>query len=425
MVAPEVHTGGAAMVTSPSAPPIATLPALTTVATAAHGVDQLALAALPLVLTAAQVPAGQISAVVAAQAAAWLLVSLPAGTLADRMSRRTIMAMGTVALAAGAGLGWATLASGPARAAPLALAGFLCSAGVVLVVLSVFALLPRLTRGQGIAVANARLEFGRASVALAAPLIAAWLIARDAAASTFLLAVIAAAIAAAAVFRLPKESPVTGSRAGLIAAMRDGARFVWSEPILRAIAICAVFWNLAFFALAAVLAPFAVRVAGLDVAAVGQGWAIYGAGLLLGAAVAPQAVRRVPTGWLFWFGPALSFASIGVLAVASRSSGPLPIWLGLFGVGFGPMLWLVLQTSVRQVLTPPDLLGRVGATLSTAIYGVRPVGALAAGWVASEFGLTAAVWLAVGLFGAALLAILLSPAVHLRTMPGTEPGHSG
>jgi hypothetical protein len=35
------------------------------------------------------------------------------------------------------------------------------------------------------------------------------------------------------------------------------------------------------------------------------------------------------------------------------------------------MLWLICQITVRQLVTPAPLMGRVNATVQTAIYGVR------------------------------------------------------
>ena len=44
-------------------------------------------------------------------------------------------------------------------------------------------------------------------------------------------------------------------------------------------------------------------------------------------------------------------------------------------------MWLVTQNSVRQLVTPTALLGRVNAVVQTAIYGIRPLGALIGGLV--------------------------------------------
>ena len=392
-------------------------PTLATAATCAHVADQFALAAMPLILTAAGASPGLVSAVVAAQAAAWLVVSLPAGVLADRLSRRTIMLAGAALILAGAGLGWLATTDGRANAAMMAAAGFLCSAGVVLQVLSVFALLPRLAAGHGIARANATLEFCRACAALSAPFIAGLLVARGQGAIAFLVALVAGAVSLIAVMSLPREPVQAVGTIALVASIREGARFVWQQPILKAIALCAIAWNSAFFALTAVIAPYAVSIVGASVEEVGRAWAVYGCGLLLGAAVAPAALKTLPTGFLFVFGPASSLAGVLALALLAPRFGVPALYVGLFTLGFGPMLWLVLQTSVRQILTPKDMLGRVAATMTTAIYGVRPIGALAAGGVATAYGLEAALWLAVALFALSVVAILRSPTPGLSELP--------
>ncbi len=395
-------------------------PTLATAATAAHVADQFVLAALPLILTAAGASAGLVSAVVAAQAAAWLVVSLPAGVLADRLSRRSIMIAGALLIFVGAGVGFIATQDGAANAVLMAVAGFLCSAGVVLQVLSVFALLPRLAAGHGIARANATLEFCRASAALTAPFAAGILVSRGYGAAAFAVALVAGIVSMIAVLGLPREAPQVASGMSMLQSIRDGARFVWQQPILRAIGLCALAWNSAFFAMTAVLAPYAQQLfgGGFELI-VGQAWACYGAGALLGAAVAPTALRKLPTGFLFVFGPVSSLAGVLALALLAPRIGAVGLYIGLFSLGFGPMLWLVLQTSVRQMLTPKDMLGRVAATLTTAIYGVRPLGALAAGAVATGYGTAAAVWLAALLFGLSVIAILRSPAPAMTEMPAT------
>ena len=89
---------------------------LAVAASCAHVADQFALAVMPLILTAAGASPGLVSAVVAAQAAAWLVVSLPAGVLADRLSRRTIMMAGAALILTGAALGWFGTVDGRAHA---------------------------------------------------------------------------------------------------------------------------------------------------------------------------------------------------------------------------------------------------------------------------------------------------------------------
>ena len=155
----------------------------------------------------------------------------------------------------------------------------------------------------------------------------------------------------------------------------------------------------------------------MSVAQTGNAWSIYGIGLMLGSLAASPMIAHLPTGLMFVFGPALSCAAVALIVGYAAPGAIWPVWLGFFALGFGPMTWLVLQTSVRQIVTPNALMGRVGATLSTAIYGVRPLGALAAGAVASHYGTQAALWLSAGLFFLSCGVLLTSPAARMRQMP--------
>jgi hypothetical protein len=116
-------------------------------------------------------------------------------------------------------------------------------------------------------------------------------------------------------------------------------------------------------------------------------------------------------------GPALSMAAPAMLFLAARGGGLPAAAAAFFFVGFGPMLWLICQTSIRQLVTPPDLIGRVAATIQVAIYGVRPLGAFAGGWVGALFGLDAALVLVLVPFGLSLAVPLVSALGRLRAMP--------
>src|SRR4029453_7264962 len=100
-----------------------------------HAADQLALATLPLTATLV-LGAGPdvLGLLVAAQSAAWLLISLPAGAWVDRMPRRTLLIVGL-----GLGLS-ATIVAVRAAAAGIAallgLAAFVGASGTVIYVLT-------------------------------------------------------------------------------------------------------------------------------------------------------------------------------------------------------------------------------------------------------------------------------------------------
>jgi predicted MFS family arabinose efflux permease len=323
---------------------------------------------------------------VAAQSAAWLLVSLPAGAWIDRLPRRRML---IVALALGLSASIvAVAAAATGQVLLLGLAAIAGASGTVVYVLTSVSLLPGLVAAGDLPRSNARLELARAIVSLAAPFVAGLLAQHLSPTWGYALAALGAALALVCVLALPPgTAPTTGAeRPTLASAIRLGTAFVVRNELLRGISLCAIFWNFAFFALLAVWAPLALGPLGLDPAHMGLAQSTYGAGLILGALAAPFCARRLPPFMTLIFGPAVSVVAAVLFLAAPSGNGFGLAAAGYFLVGFGPMLWLICQTTVRQLVTPSALMGRVNATVQTAIYGVRPLGALAGGLVAAQAG---------------------------------------
>lgn len=378
--------------------------------------DKLALDTISLAATEAGASPRLVGLLVAAQSAAWLLISLPAGVFADRIAPRALIRLGGGLMLAGSALGAALLGLGQIGLA-LALSTFLAAAGPVVIALSIFVLLPRMVAVPELPRANGRLELGRALLSFASPLIAGWAVARGAGSLGLgICAAVGLAILLTA-GRLPGDAPPPQPRLPLHRAVAEGAAFVARHPYLRPIALCAIAWNLAFFAFLALFAPYAARVLLLEPAMIGLASSIAGVGSILAALLGPALIAKLPTGALLVFGPAVSLLGVGALALAPPALGVPALGFAFLLLGFGPILWFITQTSLRQAVTPPDLLGRVSATLTTAMYGMRPLGALAGGFAGEWFGLQAAIWLPVGLFALSTLAIVASVMPGLRTMP--------
>jgi predicted MFS family arabinose efflux permease len=397
--------------------------ALLGAAAGTHAADQMALATLPLTATLV-LGAGPdlLGLLVAAQSAAWLLVSLPAGAWIDRMPRRRML---IVALALGQSASIvAVVAAATGQVLLLGLAAIAGASGTVVYVLTSVSLLPGLVAAGDLPRSNARLELVRAVVSLAAPFVAGLLAQHLSPTWGYALAALGAALALVCVLALPQGSaPTTGpQRPTLASAIRLGTEFVVRNELLRGISLCAIFWNFAFFALLAVWVPLALGPLGLDPAHMGLAQSSYGAGLILGALAAPFCARRLPPFTILIFGPAVSVVAAFLFLAAPSGNGFVLAAVGYFLVGFGPMLWLICQTTVRQLVTPSALMGRVNATVQTAIYGVRPLGALAGGLVAAEAGMHAALLLIAVAFALSTLVIVLSPLARLRVLPSPATG---
>lgn len=381
--------------------------------------DKLALDTISLAATQGGASPRLVGLLVAAQSAAWLLVSLPAGVFADRIAPRSLVMLGGGLTLAGSLIGAGLLALGLVGW-PLGLSTFIAASGPVVIALSIFVLLPRMVAVSTLPRANGRLELGRACFSLAAPLIAGWAVAHGMGALGLVICALAGLVVLVAATRLPGDRPPAQPRQPLHRAIAEGGAFVARHPYLRPIALCAIGWNMAFFAFLAIVTPYAARVLLLAPETIGLASSVYGAGLIVGALSGPGLIARLPTGLLLVFGPASSLLGAGLLALAPASLGWPALALAFFLFGFGPILWFITQTSLRQAVTPQALLGRVSATLTTAMYGMRPVGALAGGLAGEWLGLQTAMLLPVGLFALSTLAILASRMPGLKVMPEGE-----
>jgi hypothetical protein len=85
-------------------------------------------------------------------------------------------------------------------------------------------------------------------------------------------------------------------------------------------------------------------------------------------------------------------------------------------MGIGPILWVISTTTLRQLVTPPALLGRVSAINATA-YGARPLGAAIGAVVGGIYGAETCLVVAAIFFLIQALVILLSPVPSLARQP--------
>jgi hypothetical protein len=193
------------------------------------------------------------------------------------------------------------------------------------------------------------------------------------------------------------------------------------QPLLVGIVACALFSNMAFFALIAMFVPFALGPLGLNAAQAGAAQPAMGIGSLAAARLATIAMARLSHRLILVFRPASSMLASVIPALSPHLAGTILRLAGPVAefllIGFGPILWFVCQNSIRQLDTPPGLLGRVGSVIQAAIYGMRSVGVLLGSIVADRLGFDAAMVPIVGLFAASLLAVLLSSLARLRTLP--------
>jgi predicted MFS family arabinose efflux permease len=384
---------------------------------AAQSAEQIALAAAPIVaVLLLGVGEGQTGLLQTALTLPFILFAIPAGLLADRISRRWLMAgaeaLRAASLLATLGLiwfGWLTLPL-------LAGFGFVAVCGTVAYSVAAPALVPSLVTADLLPAANARIELARTIAFASGPALGGVLVGWVGAAPAFGFAAALSVIAVALLSGIYEPARAPSPRRHPLQEIREGAVFVFQHSLLRPVFITQFVFNIGSFLVLAVFVPYAVHRLGLSATGVGTTLAMYGVGMVVGALLATRVMRRIPFGAVIGLGPVTGFVAAGVMALTTIIPSPWLAGLSFFLLGVGPILWVISTTTLRQSVTPPRLLGRVSA-INIMSYGARPVGALIGAVAGGLYGAEVCLYLAVAIFGAQALVILVSPAVALARQP--------
>src|SRR5215468_5673664 len=215
---------------------------------AAQSAEQVALAAAPIVavllLGAAE---GETGLLQTALTLPFVLFAIPAGLLADRLSRRWLMAAAE-ALRAVALLGilvalWFGLMDMPL----LALLGFVAVCGTVVYSVAAPALVPSLVAPQALPSANARIELARTVAFASGPALGGLLVGWMGAAPAFGFAAALSAIAVVLLAGIYEPARQSAARRHPLQEIKEGAAFVMQHPLLRPVFITQFIFNTGWF----------------------------------------------------------------------------------------------------------------------------------------------------------------------------------
>jgi len=380
--------------------------------------EQVTLAAAPLVAVLLFGATGAETGLLqTAQSLPFLLLSIPAGVLADRWSRRKLMA-GAEALRAASVLGTLLLiVSGSLDLQLLAVLGFVGAVGTVAYSVAAPALVPLLVPREQLAAANRALELARSAAFSAGPAVGGAFVGWMGASSAYVLATTMSLLAVVLLAGIREPARALGPRRRLLHELREGAAFVGTHALLRPVLITSVFFNLAWFTFQAVYVVYAVDHLGLTATGVGVTLGVYGAGMATCALAAPWLATRLSFGAMVGCGPlgALVASALMLLTIRFPSLGLACVSFFLFGGG--PMLWFISTMTLRQAVTPNPMLGRVSAILMTAGFGSRPVGAALGALVAARFGVEACLAVSAAGFAIQFVVLFMSPVRRLKALP--------
>src|SRR3979409_1211907 len=279
---------------------------------AAQSAEQIAQAAAPIVaVLLLGVGEGQTGLLQTALTLPFILFAIPAGLLADRISRRWLVG-GADALRAASVLGilaliWLDLLTLPL----LALLGFIAVCGTVAYSVAAPALVPSLVPPQSLPSANAWIELARTVAFASGPALGGVLVGWVGAAPAFGFAATLSIIAVVLLSGIYEPVREPAPRRHPLHDIREGAAFVLHHALLRPVFITQFIFNTASFLLLAVFVPYAVRHLELSASGVGTTLSMYGVGMVVGALVATRVMRRLAFGNVVGLGPVGGFPARG------------------------------------------------------------------------------------------------------------------
>jgi len=211
----------------------------------------------------------------------------------------------------------------------------------------------------------------------------------------------------------PAPSAPTGGRASWRAEIGAGLRYVWGQPVLRALALCSAAVNLGFALRNGLLVLYLARTLGLAAGAIGLVFSLGNLSLLAGAALAGPLAARLGLGRTLLGAVALQAAGFALVPLAPRAL-PLPALIaGQLLQSFGVVVYNINVASLRQAITPAALQGRATATTRFISWSTLALGPLAGGFLATGVGPRAT--LGVGAL-AGLIALIPLAVSPLRTL---------
>ncbi|WP_327737907.1 MFS transporter [Streptomyces nojiriensis] len=362
----------------------------------------------------------------AAQTIAFLLVGLPAGVYVDRSRRRPILIVCDLL-----------------RAVLMAaiLLGFLFDlvtfAGLLAVTLLVGlataffeiayqSYIPVVVGRDNLIEGNARLESTNAVSRLAGPTLGGGLVQLAGAVATVSVQAAAHVVSAFLLSRIrtPEAVPERAERRHMKAEISEGLRFVLRDPVFRAITGSAATYNFFYAVSLPLVMLLLVDEMGLSGTAVGLLMAVSGVGGVLGASFAGRLARRFGQVRAMWVSYLLTVPTALLIPFAESGWQSLLFAGPWFAMSFGIVVYNVGQVSIRQQLCPPELLGRMNASVRFLVWGILPLGSITGGALGEWLGIRGALLVGGVGMSAGVLWLVLSRLRPLRDLPAPADSSS-
>lgn len=392
---------------------------------------RMANVAVPLLaVTALHASTFTVGLLTAVEFTPWLLVSLPAGAVLDRVGRRQVMIICDVTAAVLFATVPVAAWTGTLTIAQVLAVALLTGTVAVFFQTAYQAYLPDLLPPGDLAAGNALAETSANAAVLGGPGLGGYVVQALGAASSLLFNAFSFLVSAAC---LGGTAPQAHARmaqpaqpgVSLRKDIGDGVRFVFRDGFLRPMTIWAAVTNFGLAGYEALMVVFLVRVIHADAGLIGLLLASSGAGAITGSLAAARVTARLGTARGFLL--TVFLAQPLILLIPLAGNGPRLAFFvaGGFCSSAGIALSNVIVVTFRQSYPPPGLRARTTATTWFLLNGVYPPGALLGGALGVWAGVRNAIWIMLGVTALANVSLLSRTLRQGRDLPGPPRDRSG
>lgn len=356
----------------------------------------------------------------------WPLLGLYAGHLADSRSRRAVMAFAALLSALSLGVTAMLYQIGWASVTLLCVASAAMGVGEVLFSVADSASVPSVVESSQLEKANGRMKSFTSFAGFVGELAGGLLLRILGPAIVLLLDAASFLYSAVVVGRTPEIDAYRTSEttdASLVASANswlrnvvEGLRYTFSSRLFRTLIAVDMISNLITAAQAGLATVFLLRVLDVPVAWIGPFLAAGSVGAVLGGAAMPHTVKRLGNGraWRLYIGLRLVFGLL--MALAFAGPGLALFLVGSIGETVAAVGASTLTFSLRQRVCPPELLGRLSATVRTLTWSPIPIGLLLGGLCATVFSIRTAVIGAAACYVVPLVLVSIQPLRGVREL---------
>lgn len=383
--------------------------------------EQIIIAVLPIIaVLSMSASAAETAFIQMINTLPFLLLSIPMGVIADRVSRKKLMIIIEIVRATAIFILFYLTFSGSLSINKIALFGFFIAMGTVIYSVASPALVASFVIKEQLINANRSIEIAKSVAFTAGPALGGILASYLSGGLAFILAFSLSIVSAVFLICLPKEPLIEKSGRNVIQELCDGLIFLIKNKYLMPITITAFVFNLSQYLLLSIFAYYVINNLSFTSFEVGASLSLIGLGMLIGSFLYKIISKKINFGLQLSLGPISAFMASILIFLTLIYSAKILVFVAFFFFGFGPIIWTISTVSLRQLVTPSNMIAKVSSVIMTVTFGARPLGAAIGVYMSANFGVKSCILAVLIGFLIQLIIILFSKPAKLKNLSDAE-----